>query len=583
MTTLINPALDASGNGNHWNPININFYTTDSTYDLMTDVPALTDETTANYCVLNPLNVDTTTLSNANLTASITGSSGGSSYFGTMALPASSKIYAEITVSSVGDSTELGITSNSSSPLNSKNAGIFYAYNGDKDVLGTGSAFGASYTANDVIGIAVDTTAGTIQFFKNNTSQGTITNSVISSNTMFFACVYYSSNTSYTGLHTWNFGQRPFTYTPPTGFVALNTFNLPTPTIGATASTQANKYFDATTYTGNGSTQSIVNAAGFSPDLVWVKQRNGTGWHILTDSVRGANKQLYTNVTNAEGSDTALITALNSNGFSVGYNGGTDVNGSGSSYVAWQWDANGAGSSNTAGSITSTVSANTSAGFSVVKWTGTGAGSATVGHGLGVAPSFVVIKQLASAGGTLYNWNAYHKSLGASKNIALNTSGAADVYGEIWSFTAPSSTVLTLGQTSGTWQVVNNYSGVGYVAYCFAEVAGYSKIGSYTGTGSSSSLPFIYTGFRPKFILMKNASDSGQYWEIYDTSRDTYNAAGLRLFPNGYDAENDARPEIDILSNGFRIVDNQISNNGSGNTIIYYAVAENPFKYSLAR
>jgi hypothetical protein len=569
-TTL---GADSSGNGNNWTTNNISL-TAGSTYDSMTDVPTLTSATAANYCVLNPLNVDTTTLSNANLTASITGSSGGSSYFGTMALPASSKIYAEITIGSVGDATELGITSDSSSPLNSKNAGIFYYFNGEKEVLGSFSAFGASYTANDVIGIAIDTSAGTIQFFKNNTSQGTITNSVISSNTMFFACVYYSSSTSYTGVHNWNFGQRPFAYTPPTGFVALNTFNLPTPTIGATASAQANKYFDINLYTGTSSTQTITNAGGFQPDFVWAKQRGAVTNHVLYDAVRTGTYSLSSNTTGVETNQTSdgCTVSFNSNGFTAGADTAGYLNYSGRSYISWQWKGGNGTVSNTAGSITSTVSANTSAGFSVVTYTGTGA-NATVGHGLGVAPKMVIVKNRTGTN----SWQVYHASIGNTGAVQLNATNAVSTASTFWNNTSPTSTLFSVGTDNS----VNSGTGT-YVAYCFSEVAGYSKFGSYTGNASTDGT-FVYLGFRPKYVLVKNTTSAVE-WEVYDATRNQSNGVNLGLIPNQSNAEGTySPPRFDFLSNGFKLRTAGGGVNGSGNTVIYIAFAENPFKYSLAR
>jgi hypothetical protein len=565
---------DFSGNANYWNTNNISV-TAGVTYDAMIDSPTLTSATVANYAVLNPLNVDTATLSNANLTSAITGSAGGSSYFGTMALPPSSKIYAEINLTSVGDATSLGITSNTSTTSNARTASISYAYDGNKCVLGTDSAFGATYTANDIIGIAIDTGAGTAEFFKNNASQGTITNSAISSNTMFFTCVYFSSNTGLTATHNWNFGQRPFSYTPPTGFVRLNTYNLPDSTIK-----KGNTVMDATLWTGTGGARTITNAAGFRPDWVWVKRRSSADDHYSYDSVRGANLNLVENSTVAEANVTGYggggIGAATSTGFTIvaGTSNADNLNGSGITFVGWQWQAGqGSTSSNTSGSITSTVSVNATAGFSIATYTGNGTSGATVGHGLGVAPKFIIVKTRSN----IDNWPVGTAALGWDRHTLLNLNSATAVTSSTWNDTAPTSTVFSIGSDSR----VNN-SGWTYVAYCWAEIAGFSKFGSYTGNGSADG-PFVYLGFRPEFVMWKR-TNAVENWYIEDTSRSPFNVADDVLSPNLANAESvSSSRNIDFLSNGFKQRTSDSSNNGSGDTYIYMAFAENPFKNANAR
>jgi hypothetical protein len=569
---------------NDWTCNNISL-TAGSTYDSMTDVPTLTSATASNFAVLNPLKTYLSpTISNGNLQAS--SMAGGSNVWGTMAV-STGKWYFETTITAAG-SPAVGIidANRNASEQTGYTASGSASYISDGRIRnnnansGGGAGTYATFTTNDVIGVAFDCDAPSVSFYKNNTLQATVT----PTSGIAYTIQLLDWNAGTSGMAA-NFGQRPFAYTPPTGFVALNTFNLPTPTIGATASTQANKYFDATLYTGNGSTQSIVNAAGFSPDLVWVKQRNGTGWHILTDSVRGANKQLYTNATNSEGSDTALITALNSNGFSVGYNGGTDVNGSGSSYVAWQWDANGAGVSNTAGSITSTVSANTSAGFSVVTYTGNGTAGATVGHGLGVAPKMIIVK---NRGNSSPNWVVYHESLGTTGDSYLgypeyyllqlaDTSGKYDFTQD--TIYDSNSNTFRIGSSGVMTQV--NASSATYVAYCFSEVAGYSKMGSYTGNGSANGT-FVYTGFRPKFIMVKRTDSTG-FWTMMDSSRSPFNVADDALYANASNAESTPAQNVDFTSNGFKFRSTDSDSNSNGGTHVYMAFAENPFKYSLGK
>ena len=331
----------------------------------------------------------------------------------------------------------------------------------------------------------------------------------------------------------------------------------------------------ATTYTGNGtgvgqSITNTVNTVSFQPDLVWIKSRSGAYDHGLNDSNRGAGKFLFSNLTSAEGNYPTDFASFNSNGFTLGTGTGVVTNNSGSTYVGWQWNAGGTTVSNTAGTITSSVSANTTAGFSVVTYTGTGA-NATVGHGLGVAPRMVIIKSRSVA----TNWIVYHSSVAATAHLVLNLTDAA--YTDVaFNNTAPTSSVFSIGPAGYS---VNN-SAATYVAYCWAPVAGYSAFGSYTGNGSADG-PFVYTGFRPRWIMTKSSSGV-ENWYVYDTARDTYNYASLGLLPNLSNAET-SYGQIDILSNGFKMRGVGSSWNASGATYIYACFAENPLRYANAR
>ena len=326
----------------------------------------------------------------------------------------------------------------------------------------------------------------------------------------------------------------------------------------------------ATTYTGNSSTQSIANAVngvGFQPDFVWYKDRSNARDHGLFDSVRGVTNYLASDLTNAE-QTVSGVTAFNSNGFTLG--GAVNSNNSGETYVGWQWKAGGTSSSNTNGSITSTVSVNATAGFSVVTYTGTGA-NATVGHGLGVAPSMIIVKTRSGVN----DWAVYHISIGATKFLLLNTTAAAGTTSAVWNNTAPTSSVFSIATDFSI-----NQSTATYVAYCFAAVAGYSAFGSYTGNGSTDGT-FVYTGFRPRWIMFKR-TDSAFDWSIYDTSRDTYNVMPDILYPNLSSAESNTYA-LDCLSNGFKIRGVGQNINTSGGTYIYACFAETPFKYANAR
>jgi hypothetical protein len=575
LTTSSNVGLgkDFSGNGNYWATNNISI-TAGATYDSMTDVPTLTSATASNFAVINPLENlfgAAFTVSQANLRATSTTTLAS---LATIALPSSGKYYFEYLCNG-GDSNEVGLYAESTSEWRTYDKG------GQKYSPAGYSSYGSSWTTNDVISVAVDMSSGKLWFAKNGTWQASGdpaagTNAAFTDvNTAFATEPPFFYAGAYNGTHTLNFGQRPFTYTPPTGFVALNTFNLPTPTIGATASTQANKYFDATTYTGNGTSQSIVNSGAMQPDWVWVKSRSAATSHIDVDVLRGTSNVLVVNGTAGDQNISTYVTALNSNGFSVGNGSGADINdinNSGGSFVGWQWKANGTGVSNTAGSITSTVSANTSAGFSVVTYTGNGTAGATVGHGLGVAPAMIIIKN-RSAGS---HWPVYHKSLPVNQGIYLSLTQAADVNSN-YNSTAPTSTVFSIGDLDRV-----NANGDSLVAYCFSEVAGYSKFGSYTGNGSTDGT-FVYTGFRPRYIMLKR-TDTTANWTVYDTSRSTYNQVSIHLRPNTSQADDLGTDEsVDILSNGFKLKGTSSQTNASGGTYIYMAIAENPFKYSLAR
>jgi hypothetical protein len=338
---------------------------------------------------------------------------------------------------------------------------------------------------------------------------------------------------------------------------------MPTPTIP-----KGSDYFDATLYTGNGSSQAVINK-GFQPDFVWAKRISTTGDHGLINVIKGGNKTLASNLTDGEGSQGWTMT-FNSNGFTFP-TGDSLVNGSGINYVGWNWKANGAGVTNTNGSITTTVSANTTSGFSVITYTGTGS-TGTIGHGLGVAPSMIFFKKV-----TLSNWVVGSSSLTSWAYFieGLNTTGTQQLGNGYFNSTAPTSSVITIG-TDGNI----NSSGTGFVAYCWAPVAGYSAFGSYTGNNVADGT-FVYLGFRPRYLMIKSISNAND-WVVYDSSRNTFNAANSVLFPNSSATQSSTAP-IDFVSNGFKIRDGSSYINNGGWTYMYMAFAENPFKYANAR
>jgi hypothetical protein len=353
------------------------------------------------------------------------------------------------------------------------------------------------------------------------------------------------------------------------------------------------KYFNTVTYAGAGGTQS-VSGLSFTPDLVWIKNRSITADHMLYDVVRGtgSSKALTSDNTDAEGLGTNVglpsqygyLSAFNSDGFTVvaGSSNGNFVNTSGNNFVSWNWDANGAGVSNTSGTISSTVSANTTSGFSIVTYTGN-ATISTVGHGLGVAPKMLITKNRDQGSGG-WNWKVYHASLGNTKDLTLNATTQAlspSDYGQsvspFWNDTTPTSTVFTIGADG-----VINASGNKFIAYCFAEVKGFSKAFSYTGNGSTDG-SYVYCGFRPAFVMIKR-TDTVSEWSLFDNKRSSSSGSNLVdyvLTPNESSAEvagsSSSSRQIDLLSNGFKFRTTSGGINASGGTYIGIAFAEQPF------
>ncbi len=322
-------------------------------------------------------------------------------------------------------------------------------------------------------------------------------------------------------------------------------------------------YFNTKLYTGNGSTNAQTGV-GFQPDMVWIKSRTNNTDHAITDAVRGVTKEIRPNKTDYEDTASNGLTTFGTDGFTVG--DWTVVNLNSETYASWNWKANGAGSSNTDGSInTTSTSVNTTSGFSISQYTGAGSTS-TVGHGLGVAPKVVLIKGLSNSG----SWGMYHSSIGADKKILLNST-AAEVASGWMNSTAPTSSVFTVINDSDV-----GTSGYTYVAYSFAEKQGFSKFGTYTGNGSTDGV-FIYTGFKPAFIIFKRTSGTDN-WVMIDNRRLGYNELNYGLFPNTTAVEQtDSDNRFDLLSNGFKIRNSGGYTNTNGQTYVYMAFAESPF------
>ena len=575
---------DSSGNNNTWTVNNVSL-TAGATYDSMLDVPVNYSDSgngRGNYATLNPTltNAGGTSLSitsgNLNILRNSAGYARG---IGTLGM-SSGKWYFEFIPTNNTTSQFIGVGQISGDINNypgfESTSWGFNTSNGNKTNNAINTAYGA-YAGGQTVGVAVDMNAGNIWFSVNGTWQAS-GNPETGANPAFsglsgevFPQIGLLNVTTSAAI---NFGQRPFTYTPPAGFRALNTNNLPTPSIVNGANFMA-----ATTYTGNGAARSLSNAVNnvsFQPDLVWIKSRTpGATNHALFDSSRGVTKYLSSNTTTAETTLAQSLTALNADGFSLGTDT-TLVNASANSYVAWQWKAGGAAVSNTQGTITSQVSANTTAGFSVVTWTGNKGTNATVGHGLGVVPRLIITKARTASP---TDWPVYHANLSAGNSIFLSTP-AAQASG-LWYPSAPSSTVFTT-----TWPGNSsiNASTINYVSYIFAEIAGFSKFGNYTGNGLADG-PFVFCGFRPRFVMVKAAVGGTGSWTMIDTSRDVYNLMDNPLFADlsGTETPDAVNYNLDGLSNGFKLRTNGTGVNASGVIYIFAAFAEVPSKYALAR
>jgi hypothetical protein len=532
-------------------------------------------EVRGNYCTWNPLNKGSNlTISNGNL--DVSGSTGQATVLTTIPVVAGMKSYMEFTVTTDG-AGGWGVTTNPAAENSyGEIAGKWWAYdNGGNFVIinqtSTGN-YSPRVNSGDVLQLAIDYSTGKVHLGINNTwinsTNGTDGNPATGANptfTLSTTAPIFPIFASAALLAAANFGQRPFAYTAPSGFKALCTANLPAPLV-----TKASDVFDVKLWTGNGSSQTI-SGLGFSPDLVWIKARSqGTDWHALFNTIVGATTRLFSNSTAAEATNAQTLSAFTSDGFSLGNT--SEVNGSSMTYAAWCWDAGSSTVTNTQGSITSQVRANASAGFSVVTYTGTNV-AATIGHGLGVEPHLIICKSRSGSTG----WLVYHKSLGNTNYLILNSTDASAAAAGAWNNTTPTSTVFTIGTGSFV-----NTNGATQVSYCFAPVAGYSSFGSYTGNGSADG-PFVYTGFRPRWVIIKR-TDTTNHWIIQDAARNTYNVVDLKLVANTSGIENDPTTvgdtganTLDFLSNGFKCRHTATGTNASGGTYVYAAFAESPF------
>jgi len=575
--------FDASGNKNNFTANNINSNaSSESSYDIMTDVPTLTDENTANYCTWNNLDKPAaSSTTNGNLTAT-TSTAASEVICGTFGV-SSGKWYWEVTPSAItsgGCMIGIRAINQTTAAIVSTTDGYGYYTTGRTYSSSPSVTYGDTFTTNDIIGVAFDADNGKIWWAKNGVWQASGdpaagTNEAYSGiSGTYKPAVSNGGATSACTVNT-TFGQQPFAYTPPTGFLPLNTYNLPDETI-----VDGSEYFNTVLYTGNGtaigSGGNSITGVGFQPDWTWIKSRSFAANHCLTDAVRGVTKTLFTDGTFVESTLTEGVSTFDSDGFTVGNN--ASMNTSSATYVAWNWKANGSGVSNTIGDTNATVSANTTSGFSIVSFNAGAAGNHTVGHGLGVTPEMIIMKDRDSSG--YGNWTVFHSAVctSTSNYLLLNgTSGLGSVANS-WGSALPTNTVFGFGSN------VNVAANDDIIAYCFAGVEGFSAFGSYTGNGSTDG-PFIYTGFRPAWIMIKR-TDATNNWVMHDTKRDPYNQALNLLWPNLSNAEaagSASNYGFDLLSNGFKAKGTTGGGNDSGGTYIYAAFAENPFKNALAR
>ena len=507
-------------------------------------------EVVGNYCTLNPLAQLSGTLSNGNLDYNL--GSGTKFISGTIAVK-SGKFYWEAKAVSGTTNGSVGGRfgfSQSSSILHGENGPFTLTWHptGGIQTFISGSyavrLTGTNYADGDTLGCALDADSNIAYFYKNGSLAYTYDfSSLVPAGSQFLTPSCWNGSSG-TPVWTYNFGARAFAYSARTNHKCLNTANLPEPTIK-----DGSKYFDAKIYSGTGGTQSI-SGFGFSPDLVWVKNRTNAVPACLFDTVRGAGVSLETNNTDADTNWSNRVNGFNSDGFDTGNSNST--NGSSQNYVAWCFDES------------------SSSGFDIVTYTGTSSGR-SVGHSLGAAPEFFIVKNRDDT----LPWRVYHKHAGDVNTFltlnATDAAGGSSSYSR-WSGTAPTSSSFFVGIYNDV-----NKNGDDYIAYCFAPVEGYSAMGSYVGNGSNDG-PFIFTGMKPAFILAKISSGNTDDWIIYDTTRSTFNAADDELYPNKSDAETSGNRPIDILSNGFKIRNTSNKWNGaSGYEYVYLAFASHPF------
>ena len=558
-TTL---GYDYSGNANHWTLVNMSV-TNNYNVCFTSDTP------TSNFCTMSNIDKYNATIRNGGL--EMTQASDPCRARGTHAMPPNTgKYYYEMEVQT-GSSYTFGMKSTirlGTGTSGNEGRYAYYGHNGYKEDASSSTSYGATYTAGDTVAILYDSDSGEVYFYKNNTSQGLAFTGV---NTTDYQPYTYLDNYGTTPIVHFNFGQRPFKYTPPTGARGLSSKIFPTPVPAGVV--RPKRHFDTLFYTGNGSTQSITGLE-FAPDFVWIKERSSTSSHALGDTVRGATKVLQSDLTAAEVTASTNFTSFDSNGFTHGSGG--RVNENSQTYVAWCWKAGGAAVTNTVGNISAQVSANDEAGFSIITYTGDGNSSGNVGTGLrSTQPlDWAIVKRTDSTS----DWHVAHSGSGQSNNFAyhLNLNSTDTLSGSspyhMGTQNATNGDRLYLAEGGLT-------SSATYVAYVWQERPGYSKFGSYTGTENDDG-PYVHLGFSPAWVMVKCTSNS-EHWNIaVFTNGDRANGTVKFISSNLTTAERnmDDNPGIDFLSNGFKVrtSDGNMSRSNTAGNFVYMAFAEQP-------
>tara|TARA_A100001391_G_scaffold145919_2_gene103523 strand:+ start:485 stop:3085 length:2601 start_codon:yes stop_codon:yes gene_type:complete len=631
VTNPTNVGDDSSGQNNHFAVSGLDSHDSN-----------LLDSPENNFATMDILSFPLTTdnIGEGNLRTGQTDQSVHASIFG---IPTSGKWYWEVnTVSSNGSNyympyvgvcttslfhTEQNVSGSAGDTLHTK-SGYSHIRGNDakyKNLTGTSLSDGANSSdegsasgEQGIAGFALDVDAGTIKYYWNNSLVRTDT--TLTAGDEFFVLTVATNS----GGNLWNFnyfnfgvdssfagtktaqgkkdgnGNGDFYYSPPSGHLALCTDNLDEPTIGPNSDTQANDHFGSLTYTSNGSGVNIVSGGNdnngtaiggdisFTPDFVWIKRRNGAGGHMLQDSTRGSTKRLRSDTNDQEITTSTAVTSFDTNGFTLGTEGGVNTNGG--TYVSWNWLANGTttttndASATGVGSIDSVHQANTTAGFSIVTYTGSSSGNngtdSTVAHGLNATPKWIFFLPRDTYDGCVYHAgissDAEDKKLILKASTYADSSTAATDDDSFFDDTPPDDNVFSIGSRK------HSNSNGGMVAYCWAEVLGYSKFSFFEGTGNSEGT-FVYTGFRPAWVMFKNV-DATAAWIMQDTTRDPHNVATAAVVANNtYSESTVAARNIDFLSNGFKLRTTAGDTNGNGQRIVYMAFAEAPFKYANAR
>jgi len=573
---------DASSNTNNWTVNNL------AATDQMLDSP------TNNFCTLNPWRNagSTMTIAEGNLHFNAPYGNPQGAHGSTMTMT-TGKWYWEVYINSISGANSggwIGIRKNATDndfPYDSSDGYLYRPDNGYKCVATTQSSYGASLSNDNILAFTYDADIGTLTAYVNNSTQGSLATGLSGS----FEMAVCDGNSDAQNNVIFNFGQDSsfagnktaqgnqdsnsigdFYYTPPTDFLALCTSNLPDPAV------IPSEHFNTVLYTGNEATNAITGT-GFQPDFVWIKDRGTLNTtynygHALYDSMRGALKHLRSNTTAAEGNQSDSLTSFDTDGFTVGSHVGQNELNEG--FVSWNWKAGGADVLNENGTIDSQVSANVDAGFSIVSYTGNGVNGATFGHGLSSKPDLVIIKNRDD--GTR-NWMVQVGSEGYGGALFLQGTNSFTASTLYWNSTSPTTSLVTVGTHTAT-----NASAQNLIAYCFHSVEGYSKVGSYTGNSSADGT-FVHCGFRPAYVMVKDTENSSWPWWIHDTARNPINPSTKQLRPNSSAAEYDdaTYTALDIVSNGFKWRTSEAQVNANGETFIYIAFAENPFKYTNAR